>query len=226
MTNQMENHVIVVGYTFLGKYVVDSLQRLKMKFVVITRTGGQLEILKSHKIPALYTPITRIHEILKEANVEKATTLISTLEVDGENMLAVMAAKKLNSNIKTVSVVSDKGLIEGVMDAGADMAIPYFDIMGRMLAGTTLSKETIGVFFSDELRSKDIAEFEIKSSGITYGDIKGICPVLAISRSDEVIYDMKDSFQLKEGDFVYVITDQQSIEAFRNKLDSLGKRRA
>jgi voltage-gated potassium channel Kch len=221
MSTKMEKHVIVVGYAFLGKYVVESLQRLELDFIVITRTEGQLEVLKSHNIPALFSPITHLYEALKEANVEKASTLISTLEVDGENMLTVMTAKKLNPNLKTVSVVSDKDLIEGLMSAGADVAVPYFDVMGRMLAASSLAKETVGVFFPDELRAKFVAEFRVEASGITCKDISGICPILMISRSDQVIYDIDDSLKLKEGDFVYVLTDQESIGAFRDRFKSL-----
>jgi voltage-gated potassium channel Kch len=221
MAKSMENHVIVVGYKFLGKYVVESLQRLKIEFIVITRTEAQLGILKSHNIPAFYTPITHIYEALKEANIEKASTLISTLENDGENMLTVLTAKKLNNRIKTISVVNDRELVEGVKDAGANTVIPYFEILGQILATSSLSMETAGAFFSDELRSKFVAEFKIETSGISFGEIKGICPILMISRSGEVISDMKDNFQLKEGDFVYALTDQECIKVFRHRLNSL-----
>jgi voltage-gated potassium channel Kch len=221
MTMNLENHVIVVGYRFLGKYVVESLQRLKAEFIVITRFEGQVDTLRSHGIPALYSQITRIRDALKEANVEKASTLISTLEDDGENMLTVLAAKKLNSKIKTISIVNERELVKGVRDAGADIVIPYFEIMGQMLATSSISKEITGVFFSDDLRSKFVGEFKIEASGITYRDIKGICPVLMISRGEEVIYDMKDDFQLKEGDFVYALTDQECVHVFRDRLDSI-----
>jgi voltage-gated potassium channel Kch len=226
VVKSVENHVIVVGYKFLGKYVVESLQRLKVDFVVITRNKDQLDILKSNKIPGFYAPITRIHEALKEANVETASALVSTMETDGENMLAVLSAKQLNKKIKTISIANDKDLVKGVKNAGADFVIPYFDIMGHMLATSSISKEISGVFFSEDLKSKFVAEFRIEVSGLTCKDIRGICPLLMISRNAETIYDMKDDFQLKEGDLVYVLTDQICIEAFRDKLYSLSRRRA
>jgi hypothetical protein len=98
--------------------------------------------------------------------------------------------------------------------------------MGQMLATSSLSKEMAGVFFSDDLRSKYVAEFKIAVSGITYGDIKGPCPVLMVSRSGEVIYDLKDSFQFKVGDFVYVLANQECIEVFRDRVDFLNKHKA
>jgi voltage-gated potassium channel len=226
MAKAMQDHVIVVGYRFLGKYVVESLKRLNAEFIVITRVEAQLETLRSNGIPALYAPVTHVYEALKEAHVEKASTLISTLENDGENMLAVLTAKKLNNKIKTISIVNDRELVEGVKSAGADVVIPYFQVMGQMIAASSLSKEISGVFFSEDLKSKFIAEFKIEFPRIVYKEIRGICPVLMASRGDEVIFDFKDDFEFKPGDFVYVVTDQECIEAFRNRLDSLRKRKA
>ena len=226
MAKAMQNHVIVVGYRFLGKYVAESLKRLNAEFVVITRVEAQLETLRSNGITALYAPVTHVYEALKEANVEKASTVIATLENDGENMLTVLTAKKLNSKIKTISIVNDRELVEGVKSAGADVVIPYFQIMGQMLATSSLSREISGVFFSEDLKSKFIAEFKIESPKIVYKDIRGICPILVLSRGDQTIYDFRDDFKLEVGDFVYVLTDQECIEAFRDRLNSLTKHKS
>jgi voltage-gated potassium channel len=224
LAKRMENHVIVVGYKFLGKYVVESLQSLKIEYIVIARDDSQLEILRSHNIPGMFAPITQIYDALKDTNVDKASTLISTLEDDGDNMLTVMMAKKLNNNIRTISVVNDRELVKGVKDAGADIVIPFSEITGQILALSSVSKEVAGVFLTDNLKSRHVAEFRIKSSGIKYKDINGICPILLIDRKGETITDMGDDFQLEEGDLVYVLTDHESLKAFRIKLNSLYER--
>ncbi len=222
MAKRMENHVIVVGYKFLGKYVVENLQALQIEFVVITKDQSQLDVLRSHIIPALCAPVTHIHEALEETNVGKASTLISTLDNDGENMLTVLAAKRINNNIKAISIVSDNRLVEGVKNAGADAVIPYSEIVGEMLALSSISKEATGILFTDNLKSRDVVQFKIETSGITYGDLKGICPILMVSKGGKFIYDMDDEFQLKEGDSAYVLVDHESIKAFKDKLRSFG----
>ena len=219
IARRMQNHVIVVGYKFLGKYVVESLQALNIEFLVVAKYRSQLGILRAHNIPALFAPITHVYEALKEANVENASTLVSTMDSDGENMLTVLTAKKLNNKIKTISIVNDRELVEGVKSAGADVAIPYLDMMGRMLAISSLSKEA-GMIFTDNLKSKHIVQFEIETSGITYQDIKGICPILMISRSGDLIYDMTDDFKLEKGDAVYALVDPVSVRTLRQKLKS------
>lgn len=172
----------------------------------------------------MFAPITNVYEALKDANVEKASTLLSTLEDDGDNMLTVMMAKKLNNSIRTVSIVNDRELVKGVRDAGADIVIPFSEITGQILALSSSSKEVAGVFLTDNLKSRHVAEFRIRNSGIQYRDIMGICPILLVYRNGESMTDMVDDFQLEEGDLVYVLTDHESLKIFRDKLNSLNTR--
>jgi voltage-gated potassium channel len=221
MARRMENHVIVVGYRFLGKYVVESLRKAKMEFIVITKHRSQLEILRTHKIPALYSPVARVYEALEDSNIGKASTLVSTLDRDGENMLTVLTAKRLNDRIRTISIVNDREVVEGVKSAGADIAIPYFVVMGQIIGLSSVSKAPAGILFADNLRSKFVIDFEVEASGGTYGDIKGICPVFMVSRHGELVYEMKDDFQLEKGDSVYALVDRDSIKAFGDRVKSL-----
>jgi Trk K+ transport system NAD-binding subunit len=221
MAKRMDNHVIVVGYKFLGKYVVTRLRELKLEFIVIVRYRSQLNILRSHNIPALYSSVARLYEALEDTNVRRASTLASTLDRDSENMLSVLTAKRLNDKIRTISIVNDRDEVEGMKNAGADIAIPYFVVMGQMLGLSSISKEPAGILFADNLRSKYVVDFEIESSGIKYEDIKGICPVLMVSRRREFKYEMKDDFQLEKGDSVYALVDRTSIKAFGDRLKSL-----
>ncbi|VVB88078.1 Calcium-gated potassium channel MthK [uncultured archaeon] len=219
---RMKNHVIVMGFKFMGKYIVENLKPLGVEYIVITRDAGQVDALRSQGIPAIYAPITHAFEVLRQAGAERAIALISTFEDDCDNMLAILSAKKLNKEIRTITVVNDRELAESARDSGADIVVSLHDVVGEMLAISTISKEITGVFLTDRLKSRHIAEFEITASGIKYSDIKGICPILLVSRKDEVIYDMGSDFQLQKGDFVYVLIDHESLKAFRERLKSLG----
>ena len=221
IARRMENHVIVVGYKFLGKYVVERLRELHMEFIVVTRYHSQLNILRSRNIPALYTPVSRIYDALEDANILSASTLVSTLDHDSENMLSVLTAKRLNDKIRTISIVNDRDEVEGMKNAGADMAIPYFVVLGQMLGLSTVSKEPSGILFADKLRSKYVVDFEVETSGATYGDTKGVCPVFMVSRHGDFIYELKDDFPLEKGDRVYALVDRDSVKAFGDKLKSL-----
>ncbi len=152
---------------------------------------------------------------------ERALALISTFDDDCDNMLAILSAKKINKEIRTITIVNERELVEGARESGADIAVSLHDLIGEMLAISTISREITGVFLTDRLKSRHIAEFEITTSGIKYGDLKGICPILMISRKDEVIYDMSGDFQLQSGDVVYALIDHESLKTFRERLRSL-----
>lgn len=218
---RMKNHVIVVGYKFLGKYVVDDLKSLGLEFVVIAKDNDQMEMLRKEGITAVGGPTTHIYETLKKAGVERARYLISTFDDDGDNMLAVLSAKKLNKNIHAVSIVNDRELVESAKAAGADKVAPIYDLIGKMLASSVISNEVAGIVLSEKLKSKYVVGFEITSQGIKYGDIDRGDPVLLVYRNGEIIHNMTDNFELQKGDFLYILADNLSAASFKKRLESL-----
>jgi hypothetical protein len=96
-------------------------------------------------------------------------------------------------------------------------------MMGRMLAITSLTKEA-GMLFTDNLKSRHVGQFEIESPGMTYGDIKSICPILMVSSGGQYIYDMTDKLELKKGDSVYALVDPVTVRTLKEKLKPTGAR--
>ncbi len=222
--NRMKNHVIVVGYKFLGKYVAESLKSFGSEFVVIAKDNDQLETLRKDGVEAVGGPTTHIYETLKKAGVERASHLIATFDDDGDNMLTILTAKKLNKNIHAVSIINDKELVESAKAAGADSVAPIYDMIGQMLASSTISNEVTSIVLSEKIKSKYVVGFEIISQGLKYGDIDKGDPILLIYRNDETIHNMTADFELQKGDFVYILADNQSAVSFKNRLESLSSR--
>ena len=222
--NRMKNHVIVVGYKFLGKYVAEGLKSIGSEFVVIAKDNDQLETLRKEGVEAVGGPTTHIYETLKKAGVERASHLISTFDDDGDNMLTILTAKKLNKNIHAVSIINDKELLESAKAAGADTVAPIYDIIGQMLASSTISNEVAGIVLSEKLKSKYVVGFEITSQGLKYGDIDRGDPILLVYRNNEIIHNLTADFGLQKGDFVYILADNQSAASFKKRLDLLSSR--
>ncbi len=222
--NRMKNHVIVVGYKFLGKYVAESLKTLGTEFVVIAKDNDQLEMLRKEGVEGVGGPTTHIYETLKKAGVERASHLISTFDDDGDNMLTILTAKKLNKNIHAVSIINDKELVESAKAAGSDTVAPIYDIIGKMLASSTISNEVAGIVLSEKLKSKFVVGFEITSQDLKYGDIDKGDPILLVYRNEEIIHNLTPDFELQKGDFVYILADNQSAASFKNRLESFSSR--
>ncbi len=100
----MKNHVIVMGYKFLGKYIAENLKSLGVEYIVIARDQSQVDALRSQGIPTIHAPITHAFEALRQAGAERALAIVSTFDDDCDNMLAVLSAKKLNKEIRTITI--------------------------------------------------------------------------------------------------------------------------
>ena len=145
--------------------------------------------------------------------------MVATYDDDGDNLLAVMAAKRLNPSIRAVTIVNEKELMEEAKAAQADVVISPSDIMGQILAVSTVSKEVAGVFTSDRMRGKGIAEFEIKREGMKLADLEQICPVLLIIRKGNFLSNVSKEFLMEKGDIVYALTDHEALVAFRDFIE-------
>ncbi|MGC8601645.1 MAG: potassium channel family protein [Thermoprotei archaeon] len=216
----MKGHVIVAGYKFLGKYVVEYLRQLGLDFVVLVRDQSQLDALRLENIPAFGAPITHTYEALRQAGIERASTVITTFDDDGDNLLMILNSKKLNPKVRVVAIVNDKELVEGAKTAGSDVVIVPSDLLGNVLALSAISDEVEGVFIGNSLGFRHIASFEIRRDGVNYEELKGVSPVLFVKRGNEIIYDLEGK-TLRSGDRVYVLIDHNSLEKFREKIGAL-----
>lgn len=211
----MNNHIIVTGYSFLGKYVAEKLKDMGVEHVVVTKDTEQTQIARSQGIVAITAPVASSFDGLRKAGVERARALVSTYDDDGDNMLTVMVAKQINPKIRVVTIVNEKELREGAKVAHADMVIAPSDIIGHILATATASNEIVGAFLPGRLDGKSIAEFEIKKSGLKSGNLEKVAPVLLVSRGGELFSSGGKDFPLEKGDKVYVLADHKLITKLR-----------
>ena len=211
----MSNHIIVMGYSFLGKYVAEKLKDMGMEYVVVAKDEEQVEIARNKGIVAISSPVNLVYDALKKAGVERASSLVSTYDDDGDNMLSVMVAKQLNPNIRLVTIINERELREGAKAAKADVVIAPSDIIGNILATATASNEIVGAFLPGRFGGKNIAEFTITKDGLKIETIEQVAPLLLITRGGESFPSKGKDFILEKGDQIYVLTDHKSIAKLR-----------
>lgn len=214
----MSNHIIVIGYSFLGKYVAEKLKDMGVEYVVVTKDEEQVQIARNKGIVAISTPVNLAYEALKKAGVERASALVATYDDDGDNMLTVMVAKQLNPNIRIVTIVNEREVAEGAKVAKADVVIAPSDIIGHLLAAATASDEIVGAFLPGRFNGKSIAEFTIEKGGMKSGMLEKVAPVLLINRGGELFSSGGKDFVLEKGDKVYLLADHKSITKLRALL--------
>jgi voltage-gated potassium channel len=219
---RLQNHVIVYGYGHLGKYVVEKLDDLGMDYSVVTTDAQLHQTLVGNKVFAVLEHESRPMEALKGAGIERAAMLIVSHQNDPNNMMVTLSARKLRPDLRIVSVVHDSELIEAAKNAGADVVIPSSVTVGHLLALSAVTKDLVGVVFSEEIGTKEIARFSIFRSSSLVGkgmaEVSRLAMVIGVVRGASVVRNIFDpDFRLQEGDTVLVLGDPGNLDALETE---------
>jgi len=222
---RLKNHVIIYGYTHMGRYVADKLEELGMDYVVISRNPTVYQELINKDILAVIEHETQPIEALTAAGVQKASMIIVSHTDDSDNMLFVLSARKLRPDIKIVTVVHDSNLVGMAKNAGADVIIPASVTVGHLLALSAVTKDIVGVVFSEKIGTKEIAEFSIfKKSpliGKGLGEVMELAMVIGVIRKEQVLPHVFDpTFRLQEGDTLLVLGDPSKLQFLEKEAEA------
>jgi voltage-gated potassium channel len=222
---RLKNHVIIYGYTHMGRYVADKLEELGMDYVVISRNPAVYQELISKDILAVIEHETQPIEALTAAAVEKASMIIVSHTDDSDNMLFVLSARKLRPDIKIVTVVHDSNLVGMAKNAGADIVIPASVTVGHLLALSAVTKDIVGVVFSEKIGTKEIAEFSIFKSSPLIGkglrEVMELAVVIGVIRKEQVLSHVFDpNFRLQEGDTLLVLGDPSKLQLLEKEAEA------
>ena len=217
LVSRLKNHVIIYGYSHMGRYVADKLEELGFDYVVISRNPNVYQELVNKDILAVLEHETQPIEALKTAGIDKASMVIISHVDDPDNMLFTLSARKLRPDIKIVTVVHDSNLLEMAKSAGADVIIPASITIGHLLALSAVTKDIVGVVFSEKIGTKEIAEFSIfKSSpliGKSLQEVAKLAAVIGVVRQEKVQTNIFDpNFRLLEGDTLLVLGDPSNLQ--------------
>jgi Trk K+ transport system NAD-binding subunit len=214
--SKLKDHVIVFGYGHLGKYVTQKLDEIGFDYVVLTRDPNLYHDLIRRDIFAVLEIEAHPIDALKHAGIENASTVVVSHTEDASNMMVVLSARKLRSDIRIITVVHDEDLIETAKNAGADMVIPASVTVGHMLALSAVTKDLVGVVFSEQIGTKETAQFSIFKRSPLIGkglqEVSKLAAIIGVVRDNQVIRDIYGAdFTLKEADTLLVLGDPANL---------------
>ena len=99
---RLSKHVVICGFGRNGKQAVQKLLAYNKPFVVIEKSEEVVERFSDEKILFIHGNANE-DEILLQAGIEKASTLISALPSDADNLFIVLSARQMNKNLKIIS---------------------------------------------------------------------------------------------------------------------------
>jgi voltage-gated potassium channel len=130
----LHGHVIVCGFGRNGRQVCTELFLSHKPFVVVENDENEIEMLQN-QIKFLYVKGDATDEqVLTQAGIERASTLISTLPKDADNLYVVLTGRELNPNLTIISRASTDGCENKLRRAGAD-----YVVMPERIGGTAMA---------------------------------------------------------------------------------------
>ncbi|MEL6143385.1 MAG: potassium channel family protein, partial [Bacteroidota bacterium] len=145
---KLSGHAIVCGFGRYGQEIVTHFRRHDMPFVIVELDEEKIEHLRHEgKAPLYVIGDGTQDEVLQEAGIERASSLISALSDDSENLFIVLSAKELNPHLRVISRAHDPRSRKKLLRAGASHVIMPEQIGGYYMA-TLISKPGAVEFFS------------------------------------------------------------------------------
>ena len=131
--DNLKNHIIICGYGRNGKQAAKKLLDYKKPFIIIEYNKEIIEKYQSDDILFVYGNANE-DKLLLEAGIERASTLISALPDDADNLFVVLSARQINKEMTIISRAAQETSCDKLKLAGANNVILPDQIGGDHMA--------------------------------------------------------------------------------------------
>lgn len=138
----MSNHIIICGFGRNGKQASIKLQDYGKPFVIIERNKDIIERLQEDGLPYVFGNANE-DETLIQAGIERASTLITALPSDADNLFVVLSARQINKELCIISRASQETSYNKLKLAGANNVILPDKIGGDHMASLVVIPDLV-----------------------------------------------------------------------------------
>lgn len=223
---KLKNHTILCGAGDTGQHIIERHTKAKRDIVVIEQKPEKINELKERfpGILILEGDATK-EEILNSANISEASSIITTLALDADNLFVVISARHINPKINIIARAVEFQTREKLIKVGANHVVTPSIIEGARMA--TMALRPTVVTFMDvfggrgdiELEVEDVEVIE-KSNFVGKSLLNLEIPqrtgliVIAIQQRDagEIIFNPVSSTVLNSEDRLIVLGKRKQID--------------
>lgn len=227
----MSDHIIICGYGRNGKQAAKKLLAYQKPFVIIEKNKEIIDKFQEEDIPFVFGNANE-DEVLFQAGIAKANTLISALPNDADNLFVVLSARQINKDMCIISRASQETSYNKLKLAGANNVILPDRIGGDHMASLVVIPDLIE--FIDNLgivgeRNINIEEVKVEqlydvSEGKTIKDLdlrrKTGCTVIGFKddKGDYVVNPEADT-KLVAGSKIIVLGRPEQIDKLNSEYN-------
>jgi voltage-gated potassium channel len=226
---KLKNHVIVCGFGKNGSKVCEELRRDKIEFVVIETNSEIISAFPEDKKYYFINGNATLDEVLFEAGIKEAGSIICSLPEDSDNVFVTLTARELNKNIKIISKANEPTSERKLYRAGATYVVmpdrlggihmanlitkPYVIEFLEMINGVGDSKLVLEEISHERLKE----EFQNKS--LRELDVRNKTGATIIAFKDDIdgfIFNPHSEKAVREGDVLIVLGNSKNIDQFKS----------
>ncbi|MEX2247739.1 MAG: potassium channel protein [Dehalococcoidia bacterium] len=219
---QLREHHVLCGYGRVGEEIAREFTERGMAFVVIENNPEALARAVEDGVLVIEGDATQ-DDVLIEAGVARAKTLLAASDSDSGNTYITLTAKALNPGLFVIARAGKHESEARVRRAGADRVISPYTIGGRRMALSALQPNIVD--FIDTLAvgggggGQILAEIEVtEESGLAGSALQDIfgassgCSVLGVQRAGgELVVGAQAELRVGAGDRVMVLGPEQEL---------------
>ena len=140
--DSMHDHIIICGYGRNGKQAATKLSTYNKPFVIVEKDKEVIEKFKEDDVSFVHGNANE-DKTLIEAGIERASTLISALPSDADNLFIVLSARQINSELTIISRASQDTSYQKLKLAGANNVILPDRIGGDQMASLVVVPDLV-----------------------------------------------------------------------------------
>jgi len=226
---RLKHHYIVCGYGRIGRVLVANLRKNPIDIVVIDKNPELIPIMDQDGV--LYIPANATDaQVLLEAGIQHAKTLVSALGTDTDNVFVTLTARQLNQHLYIMARASQEAVKSTLIAAGADKVESPYDI-GAVSMAMRVMRPTVTSFLDLVLTRKnrniEMEEIPVAASSALCGQTlmesqirqKFNIIIIAIKkRDDTMIFNPSSMEIIRENDTMIVVGDTDNLAAFSHTL--------
>jgi Trk K+ transport system NAD-binding subunit len=207
--HDIDGPVIVAGLGVVGRTISELFRKRGIDFTVVDKVEKEgVDVVGD---------ITE-EEILKEAGIHEASTIILAVNDDRTAIFTTLVLHQLNPGVEIIARVNDVDNTGKVYRAGADYVLSLPTVTGRMLFSMLMEEDEV---LSTDTMYEVVRTEAPKLGGSTLrkANIRAEtgCTVVALERNGELITELQPDFELDEKDQLIVVGSDETINNFRKK---------
>lgn len=225
----LNGHCIICGYGRIGSVVAGEIREEGLDIVVLENEPKALEKLEEEGILHIAGDATS-DDVLKEAGIDRAKSLIASLSEDSQNVYVVLSARQLNKDLSIIARAGSQEHVSKLKLAGANVVLMPNRIGGVRMAQSVL-RPTVTSFMelahTKSTQDIQMEELTISETSELVGKNlieSGIRPrfnliIIAIKKiGQDMTFNPEPKTVLHAGDTVIAVGSTKNFELFEEIL--------